>query len=219
MKNTDFKIQSFKGGYDYNFTYLVTCEKTNTQFLIDASVPFREILPMVPDEISSVFITHTHGDHISYLDEVLCKYPNVNIFIFRHSVNRISGKNIQGVDDKSQVQVGSLKLEVIHTPGHYDDSLCFHLKNILFTGDTLFVGRTGRTISMRSDTRQLYRSVYEKLLILPGETLIYPGHDYGPKPYCTLKENIAISPLLRAEDEDDFVKRMDEFERNRIAKY
>ena len=217
MKKADFKVQSFKGGFDDNFTYLVTCGKTNTQFLIDASVPFREISSNVSHEISSVFITHTHGDHIAYLNEVISSFPDLKVIIFRDSVSGISGENIRGVDDHSQIQAGNLNIEVIHTPGHYDDSLCFHMGNILFTGDTLFVGRTGRTISLRSDTRQLYRSVYKKLLILPGDTLLYPGHDYGPKPYCTLKENIEISPLLCAVDEDDFVFRMEEYERKRLS--
>jgi len=219
MKQADFKIQSFKGGYDYNFTYMITCNKTQTQFLVDAAIPIQKIVPYVSKNISFVFITHTHGDHIAYLNEVIESYPEITVVIFQNSVKRINGEKTRGVEDKDTISIGNLLVEVIHTPGHYDDCLCFRIGDALFTGDTLFVGRTGRTVSFRADTRQLYRSVYEKLLILPGETLIYPGHDYGPKPHCTLKENIELSPLLRASDENDFVNRMDEYERNRVQGY
>jgi glyoxylase-like metal-dependent hydrolase (beta-lactamase superfamily II) len=82
----------------------------------------------------------------------------------------------------------------------------------LFTGDTLFVGRTGRTVSKGSDTRQLYQSVYNIIFDLPGHTIIYPGHDYGPKMTISIDENIVLSPLLQADDEDDFVQRMADYE-------
>ena len=89
------------------------------------------------------------------------------------------------------------------------------MDHILFTGDTLFVGRTGRTVDKRSDTRSLYRSVYETIMDLPGKTMIYPGHDYGPKMSVSIDENISISPLLQATDEDDFVQRMADYEATR----
>jgi glyoxylase-like metal-dependent hydrolase (beta-lactamase superfamily II) len=70
-------------------------------------------------------------------------------------------------------------------------------------------------VSKRSDTRHLYQSVYNIILDLPGHTVIYPGHDYGPKMTISIDENIVISPLLRAEDEDDFVQRMADYEDKR----
>ena len=208
-------IQSFRGGYDNNFSYLVTCKNTQTQFLVDAAIPIQEIVPYVFKNISFIFITHTHGDHIAYLIDVMKSYPEITVVIFQNSVNRINGRKTMGVEDKDKISIGNLVIEVIYTPGHYDDCLCFRLDNALFTGDTLFVGRTGRTVSFKADTRELYNSVYKKILSLSEETQIYPGHDYGPKPHCKLKENIEMSPLLCAEDEEDFVKRMEEYERNR----
>ena len=102
-----------------------------------------------------------------------------------------------------------------YTPGHYPDSICYLLDDVLFTGDTLFVGRTGRTIDSKSDIKKLYQSVYNKILNLPSKTIIYPGHDYGPRASISLKENILISPLLQAEDEKDFIKKMKEYELKR----
>ena len=208
-------IQSFRGGYDNNFSYLVTCKNTQTQFLVDAAIPIQEIVPYVSKNISFIFITHTHGDHIAYLIDVMKSYPEITVVIFQNSVKRINGKKTMGVEDKDTISIGNLAVEVMYTPGHYEDCLCFQLENVLFTGDTLFVGRTGRTVSSKADTRKLYNSVYKKILLLSEETQIYPGHDYGPKPHCTLKENIRMSPLFCAVDENDFVKRMEEYERNR----
>ena len=219
MNNAEFMIQSFRGGYDNNFSYLVTCKNTQTQFLVDAAIPIQEIVPYVFKNISFIFITHTHGDHIAYLIDVMKSYPEITVVIFQNSVKCINGKKTMGVEDKDTILIGNLAVEVMYTPGHYEDCLCFQLDNVLFTGDTLFVGRTGRTVSSKADTRELYNSVYNKILLLPKETQIYPGHDYGQKPHCTLKENIEMSPLLCADDEEDFVKRMEEYERNRARGY
>ena len=105
-----------------------------------------------------------------------------------------------------------------YTPGHFPDSVCYLMENIIFTGDTLFVGRTGRTISAKSSTNDLYHSVYDKILSLPSNTLIYPGHDYGEKPNISLADNIKISPLLQAKSEKDFIDRMAYYEANRKQK-
>jgi glyoxylase-like metal-dependent hydrolase (beta-lactamase superfamily II) len=213
MPETDYSVRSFKGGYDDNITYLVTCLRTRNQFLMDASVPLKQILPFVSKKgLIVLFITHSHGDHTAYMDEYVDAFPNLVVMIYKDSVDKIQTTLKRPVKHGDIVTVGQLSLEVFHTPGHYPDSVCYLLDGILFTGDTLFVGRTGRTVSNGSDTRHLYQSVYNIILDLPGHTVIYPGHDYGPKMTISIDENIAISPLLQAEDEDDFVQRMADYE-------
>ena len=108
-----------------------------------------------------------------------------------------------------------MKIKTIFTPGHYFDSICYLVENVIFTGDTIFIGRTGRTIGSKSNTSDLYNSIYKKILALSKDTYIYPGHDYGYKPSITLKENIKISRLLRAKDKSDFINRMTDYEKNR----
>ena len=135
--------------------------------------------------------------------------------VYKESEHKINCDYIKPVKQNDIVTVGQLTVEILYTPGHYDDSICYYLDGVLFTGDTLFVGRTGRTISKGSDIKKLYKSVYDTILDLPKSTMIYPGHDYGPKMSITIKENITISPLLRAEDEDDFIKRMAQYEATR----
>ncbi len=216
MAETDYSVRSFKGGYDNNLTYLVTCMRTGNQFLVDASVPLKQILPFVSKKgLIALFITHTHGDHTAYMDEYVDAFPNLVTMIYKDSEDKVRSTLKRPVKHGDIVTVGQLSLEVLHTPGHYPDSVCYLLDGIIFTGDTLFVGRTGRTISGGSDTRQLYHSVYDTILELPKHTMIYPGHDYGPKMTISIDENILISPLLRAEDEDDFVQRMADYEAER----
>ena len=216
MAETDFSIRSFKGGYDDNLTYLVSCMRTGNQFLVDASIQLNQIDGFINKRgLIALFITHTHGDHIAYLDEYLDAFPNLVVMVYKESEHKINCDYIKPVKQNDIVTVGQLTVEILYTPGHYDDSICYYLDGVLFTGDTLFVGRTGRTISKGSDIKKLYKSVYDTILDLPESTMIYPGHDYGPKMSITIKENITISPLLRAEDEDDFIKRMAQYEATR----
>ena len=119
------------------------------------------------------------------------------------------------LSDGEKLKIGSLSITTLHTPGHTPDSCCFYTEDVLFSGDTVFVGRTGRTISAMSNTRQLFQSITKKILALPSDTRIYPGHDYGQVQNITLEENIEISPLLRAKDEQDFVFKMEQYEKSR----
>lgn len=216
MAETDFSIRSFKGGYDDNLTYLVSCMRTGNQFLVDASIQLNQIDGFINKRgLIALFITHTHGDHIAYLDEYLDAFPNLVVMVYKESEHKINCDYIKPVKQNDIVTVGQLTVEILYTPGHYNDSICYYVDGVLFTGDTLFVGRTGRTISKGSDIKKLYKSVYDTILDLPESTMIYPGHDYGPKMSITIKENISISPLLRAEDEDDFIKRMAQYEATR----
>ncbi len=216
MAETDFSIRSFKGGYDDNLTYLVSCMRTGNQFLVDASIQLNQIDGFINKRgLIALFITHTHGDHIAYLDEYIDAFPNLVVMVYKESEHKINCDYIKPVKQNDIVTVGQLTVEILYTPGHYNDSICYYLDGVLFTGDTLFVGRTGRTISKGSDIKKLYKSVYDTILDLPESTMIYPGHDYGPKMSITIKENISISPLLRAEDEEDFIKRMAQYEATR----
>jgi len=216
MTESDYSVRSFKGGYDDNLTYLVSCLRTGNQFIVDASVPIEEIKPFINKRgLIALFLTHTHRDHTAYLDEYIDKYPNLVSMVYKDSKDQINSNYIKPIKHGDIITVGQLSLEVLYTPGHYNDSVCYLLDGIIFTGDTLFVGRTGRTVSKGSDPKILYKSIYDIILKLHEKTIIYPGHDYGPKMCISIKENIILSPLLQAEDEDDFVKRMDDYESNR----
>ena len=209
------KIWTFKGGYDNNLTYLFSDGNSNEAGIIDAAVPLNSIQPTIIKENLSpqkLLITHLHSDHITYLSEYTKSFPNMEV-----CVSKVSRESIEKrvLSDEEKLKIGSLSFTTLHTPGHTPDSCCFYSEDVLFSGDTVFVGRTGRTISAMSNTRQLFQSITKKILSLPSDTRIYPGHDYGQVQNITLEENIEISPLLRAKDEQDFVLRMEQYEKSR----
>jgi glyoxylase-like metal-dependent hydrolase (beta-lactamase superfamily II) len=213
------KIKSIQGGFDKNLSYLIWCESTQKAGIIDASVNITEIyecMEMNDLRLEKVFITHTHFDHINFLYDILYQFPHVQICGFEHPENEL-GNNYRKLKHHEIIPLGSEMLTVLHTPGHYPDSLCFwnRKENCIFTGDTMFVSRPGRTIGTKSNISNLYNSIYKHLLKLPEQTIIYPGHHYGYTPSVTLKENISLSPFFQCESEKEFVKVMADYEKNR----
>lgn len=209
---TGLRIQAACGGYDKNLSYLLTQERTGHQWLIDPALPPESFSPPPSAALKGILITHGHGDHLACLDDYMRMSPGAMIYSASLS---FPGRLYQHLSDGDIIALDDDMIRVLATPGHYPDSLSFYYQSTLFTGDTLFVGRTGRTTDPAADTTQLYHSVYFKLLTLPPDTLIFPGHDYGIKPWVTIEENITISPLLQASDENDFIHRMAAFESSR----
>ena len=209
------KIWTFEGGFDENLTYLFSDGPSPDTAIVDAAVPLSALQSTIDENGLSpvkLLVTHTHFDHTAHLDEYAAAFPKTEVCVMNGSGQ---WSNDRSLADGDTIKVGNLTVTALHTPGHTQDSACFLVEDALFSGDTIFVGRTGRTIAAGSDTRQLYRAISEKLLSLPVETVIYPGHDYGPVQKISLKENIEMSPLLQATDEDDFVRRMDDYEKSR----
>ena len=210
-----FSVSSIKGGYDKNFAYIIICEGDLKCVLVDAPLPLQEIIGEIPVTPDAVLLTHSHGDHTAFLNDYINKWPNISIITGSTSLIR-NRKNFIYLKDMENFKIGGLDFTIIHTPGHFPDSVCFKLKDIIFTGDTLFVGRTGRTVSKGSSIDQLYDSVYNKLFTLAKDTMIYPGHDYGNIPRINMEENKKISPLLNADSIEDFRKIMKRYENERI---
>ena len=213
---SNYSIKSFCGGYDDNFCYLITCSHTGAQILIDASIELEKIKPFILNQPISILITHSHGDHIKFLDQYIKYYPKL-IILGHEESSKIYKQNFKPLKDNASIKIGNLLLKSIYTPGHYFDSVCFQLDPVLFTGDTLFVGRTGRVISKKSNLKDLYKSIYHKILKMPLNIRIFPGHNYGELSTITLEENIKISPLLQAKNFTDFKLKMEEFELSRIS--
>jgi glyoxylase-like metal-dependent hydrolase (beta-lactamase superfamily II) len=119
--------------------------------------------------------------------------------------------------DGQAIEVGHCRLTMLETPGHYPDCVCWHHEEggLLFSGDTVFVNRTGRTIGPLSNTRQLYHSVYNQIMTLPRDTTVYPGHNYGPIPSITLGELKASSDFFSCASAAQFEEVMARFERSR----
>jgi glyoxylase-like metal-dependent hydrolase (beta-lactamase superfamily II) len=100
------------------------------------------------------------------------------------------------VKDGDHITVGDVALEVIHTPGHSPGGICLLGEGNLFTGDTLFVGGIGRTDLPGSSMSDFMKAIKERILTLPGETIVWPGHDYGVSPSSTIAEEARTNPWL-----------------------
>ena len=213
------QIKSFQGGFDKNLSYLIWCESTHIAGIVDASVNITELIESIEIHdliLEKVFITHTHSDHIQFLDDVLFQFPQVQLYGYEKPEIELSN-DYRKLSHHEIIPLGSEMLTSLYTPGHYPDSLCFWNKkdNFLFTGDTMFVGRTGRTIGKKSNISHLYTSIYHQILKLPEQTTIYSGHHYGYTPHVTLKENITLSPFFQCSSEDEFIKVMEAYEKSR----
>ena len=213
------KIKSFIGGYDKNLSYVVWCNKTNYAAIIDASVKPDKMIDFIIKNnliLKKILITHSHGDHIYYIKDWIYYFNDVIIYGYDLKKNNYENKIIK-ISNNEVINIGNELITSIHTPGHYYDSLCFWNQDskCVFTGDTIFVGRTGRVVSDRSDMSELYNSVYNILLKLPEETMIYPGHHYGHIKNISFKDNKAISNFFNCKTELEFIQVMKNFEQNR----
>jgi glyoxylase-like metal-dependent hydrolase (beta-lactamase superfamily II) len=213
------KIETFEGGYDRNFDYLIYCPSTFRAALVDSCTPVHPIQQSIHNRglvLEKILLTHTHSDHIEYLTEWVTQYPWIQIMGHREPVSSVL-PNYLGLKDGAKIELGNSQLLLIATPGHYPDSVCWYDQQVgvLFTGDTVFIGRTGRTVDPLSDVHLLYRSVYQRILPLPKNTVIYPGHNYGWSPSLPLGEIETTSDFFSCKNAGQFVQVMAEFEATR----
>jgi len=184
-----------------NFSYLVIDETSRQCVLIDPTGDTGPMIEMIRREgLDLVYLLNTHGhaDHTSGNRAVVAA---TGAKVAAHPDCRVPMD--LGLEHGSTLEVGMLRIEVVHTPGHTHDGVCLLCAGKLFTGDTLFVGECGRTDISGGDAGALYDSLFGKLLGLPDETEVYPGHDYGPRPSSTIGEerrtNYTLAPRTRAE--------------------
>jgi len=208
------KIETLAGGFDKNFTYVVACERSGKGFVVDASATTAEILEAaarLDTTLELLLLTHSHADHVTYAQDLLEQVDGMRLAAFGTEAGQLAPPDrFDELSDGQTCRLGELSFDIFHTPGHYPDSVCIRCGDALFSGDTLFIGRTGRTIGARSDARQLYQSIRDKLLPLDDGLTIYPGHDYGPTPTDTLGAQRECNAFLQATSEEDFLRIMDE---------
>ena len=216
------EIRTYQGGFDDNLSYLIWCKETKCAAIIDPSVSPTMIFETIEDKslkLEKILITHTHRDHWQYIDDYLYKYPLIQTVIFHKPIDNVL-ENYRKVVHNEIISVGKNLLTVLHTPGHLEDSITFwDSKNkSIFTGDTMFIGRTGRTNNPHSDISKLYNSIYNILLKLPKNTVIYPGHNYGFSKTTTIATNIDFSPFFKCKSLNEFKAVMRNYEQNRNHK-
>ncbi len=189
-------------GGDRNFAYLVADAPGGTAALVDPP-PRADRYSHLVDEnkltVAYVIITHGHGDHTWGVAEAKRLYG------CRVAAHRSMMLDLDNpVDDGDVIRLGSLELKVLYTPGHSDDHICLLCENKLITGDILFVGKVGGT-DLGEGARREYDSLHEKIMTLPPDTEVWPGHNFGTAPSSTIGNERKTNPFIQCESFEEFV--------------
>jgi len=158
-------------------------------------------------KVTDIFLTHGHPDHVNGLDEILERH-DVPVYISKHEASFLKPdhKNIVEIDDHHKLKVGNIEFECILTPGHTPGCQCFLYKNVLIAGDAIFIDGCGRCDLPGGDAREMYKSLYDIIMKLPDDTTLYTGHNYGPKPFATLKSQKVTNPYLLCNSMEEFLQ-------------
>lgn len=206
MNNLELKI--FTLGILYDNSYLVYDKETRNAFIVDVPSPFDAVVDFINKEKLNVLfiaLTHGHFDHIGSLDDVsfpfcihrkdaeFLKNPTINGSVLFDLTVDIKRKPAFFLEEKEPLPFDDFKIKIIHTPGHTPGSVCLLLDKWLFTGDTLFYGSVGRTDIPLASQEALIGSIKGKILLLPEDTIVYPGHGQ----LSTIGEEISSNPFLR----------------------
>ncbi|MGD2149741.1 MAG: MBL fold metallo-hydrolase [Desulfobacterales bacterium] len=196
-------------------TYLVACPHTRKAVLIDPAGEEDKILNLIQAQglkVKYILNTHGHSDHVlgnAKLKEALnipvCMHEADDRFFSDPAVREKSLKELGlpppdpadiRLKDEDIIEVGTLNIKVIHTPGHTPGSVCYLIDGNLFCGDTLFVGAAGRTDLIGGSLETLLESLEKRLIVLPKETMVWPGHDYGDTPTSTIGREMEENPYI-----------------------
>ena len=186
-----------------NFSYLVICPQTGKALGVDPGMSPESMLSVIHSrELSLEVLANTHGhpDHILGNGKVL---EETGAKLAANPLD-VPGADIT-LSEGSQLQIGVITVDVLHTPGHSPGSLVFNPPGSLITGDTLFVTRCGRADFPGSDPTALYHSLL-RLAAFPPETQVFPGHDYGPKPQSTIAFEREHNEYMKCPDLESFLK-------------
>src|SRR5689334_21262634 len=189
-------------------SYLVGCAKTRAAVLIDPEVRQHDRYKSLVDAHGLTVVytidTHTHADHFSAAKEL------AQLFGAQVVVSQLSPAPFADIRlrDGEELKFGKLKLKAMATPGHTRDSMCLVAEDRVFTGDTLLIGGTGRTDLPTGDPEMLYDSLFNKLLKLPPETLVFPAHDYKGRSHSTIGTEIETNPRLQKKTREEFAEMM-----------
>ena len=209
------EIEQIMVGHMMVFCYLVSCPETKEALLIDPAGNEEQLVEKIKEnglKLKYIVNTHGHTDHtggnakMKALTGAQIVMHGADDELFSssraHDMARQMGFEPSPpaditVEDGDDIVIGNVSLKVIHTPGHSPGGICLLGEGNLFSGDTLFVGGIGRTDLPGSSHQQFMASIREKLMTLPDETIVWPGHDYGPVPSSTIELEKKLNPWLR----------------------
>jgi glyoxylase-like metal-dependent hydrolase (beta-lactamase superfamily II) len=214
-KEVTMDVEQVKVGQMVVFSYIVSCPETKEALVIDPGGDENRLADKIKQKgltLKYIVNTHGHSDHtcgnakLKSLTGAKIIMHELDDKLFRSkeavSVGRSMGFEPHPaaditVKDDDEIKIGKVTLKVLHTPGHTPGGICLLAEGQVFTGDTLFVGGIGRTDLPGSDHRLFMKAIREKLVSLPDETIVWPGHDYGPKPSSTIGLEKIANPWVR----------------------
>ena len=201
-------------GFMAVFCYIVACPSTKEALVIDPAGDEERVVNRIKEKgyhLNYIVNTHGHADHTCGNARVK-ELTGAKIVMHKlddQLFNNDEGQNTARqwgftpsppadlhVDEGSDIVVGNVELKVLHTPGHSPGGICLLGEGNVFTGDTLFVGAIGRTDLAGASMPQFMQSIKEKLLTLPNDTIVWPGHDYGSRPSSTIEVEKKTNPWL-----------------------
>lgn len=203
-------------GFDNNFCYFVADEKLDEIAVIDpacvshlkSEIQQSLLIPRM------VLLTHSHFDHTEGVPEMVETY-GVPVYIHKNARGRLDilETYIVEIEDGDKIKIGDVEILVMHTPGHIDDAVCYYISAEqdpngvpkLFSGDTVFVEGCGRADLEYSNVKDLYKSL-QRIKALPDETEVYPGHDYGTRPFSNIGYEKKHNRFFKCDNFEEFKK-------------
>ena len=186
------------------YTYLLASRRGGEALIIDPVLDrvdrYLKLIEELDLKLVKAVDTHLHADHITGLGALRDHTKCITVMGEQSGVDVVSMR----VADGDRLDIEGMSLGVIYTPGHTDDSYCFTLADRVFTGDTLLIRGTGRTDFQNGSARAQYESIFNRLLRLPDETLVFPAHDYKGDSVSTIAEERAHNPRLKVKSVEEY---------------
>ena len=190
------------------YTYIIASAKGREAVIIDPVLEnvdeYIQFLNELDLKLVKVIDTHIHADHVTGASKLKQATNCVTLMGEHTPADAVEIK----VKDNELINIDSLKIKSLYTPGHTSDSYSFLLDNYLFSGDTLLINGTGRTDFQNGSSKDAYNSLFNNLLKLPEETLVYPGHDYNGKFSSTIGNEKKFNPRLQVKSVDEYIEIM-----------
>ncbi len=191
------------------YTYILASRTGGEALIIDPVIEnvdkYLKLMKELDLKLVKAVDTHCHADHITGLGKLRDTTHCITVMGKATSVDMVSMR----VDDGDTIDIENISLGVLYTPGHTDDSYTFTLPDRIFTGDTLLIRGTGRTDFQQGDSIAAYHSLFDKILKLPDEISVYPGHDYNGNTQSSIGEERAFNPRLQVSSAQQYADIMD----------
>jgi glyoxylase-like metal-dependent hydrolase (beta-lactamase superfamily II)/rhodanese-related sulfurtransferase len=197
-------FDSVSGTYSYLLASRAGGEALILDPVLEKADRYCQLLRELDLRLVKAVDTHLHADHVTGLGELRDRTQCITIMGEQSKADVVSMR----VSDGDKVMIEGLSLDVMYTPGHTDDSYSYLMGDRVFTGDTLLIRGTGRTDFQNGSSRSQYESIFNRLLKLPDETMVFPAHDYKGDTVSTIGEEKRYNPRLQVRSVDEYIELM-----------